>query len=70
MKSKDLAKASGDSSVMTGASGVMGASRVINVKTVETLLVLITAVFGWLTESKKDEKKVIVCKDCGYWERI
>jgi hypothetical protein len=64
MKAKDLAETSGDSSVMSCASGI------VNAKTIEMLLVLITSVFGWLTESKKDEKKVIVCKDCGYWERI
>jgi hypothetical protein len=64
MKAKALAEASGDSSVMTCTSGM------INAKTIETILALITAVFEWLTESQKNEKKVIVCKDCGYWERI
>ncbi|MCF5910917.1 hypothetical protein K3H35_19275 [Aeromonas veronii] len=68
VKAKDLAEASGDSRILTATAGAVSPEVVIGL--LAAIAAAAKAIFEWLTESEKNEKKVVVCKDCGYWERV
>jgi hypothetical protein len=68
VKAKDLADKTGDKSIMTAASGTV--STAILAELLELLLKVIGKIFGWLEEKEKNDRKVVVCKECGYWERV
>ena len=68
VEAKDLAKASGDSRVLTAPVGVVSPEVVAGL--VAAIAAAVKAIFEWLTESEKNKKNVVVCKDCGYWERV
>lgn len=67
---KDLAKATNNPSVMTASAGSIDPRLVVEIL---TLLVRgVVAVFGWMkaSEKNKDTSTVVVCRDCGAWEKV
>lgn len=68
VKAKEMADRTGDSSFNTAASGMI--NPVLVIATLKAIIDMIGNVFNWLTEKEKNDASVVVCKDCGYWERI
>lgn len=58
-----------DAAKQVGAS-VSGASGYIDPDQIRAVLKVIAAIFEWLTSREDGKKPVLVCKDCGYYEKI
>ncbi len=68
MKAKELSDASGDNSVLTSLCGTI--NPIFIIKALEAAFKAIGKIFSWMEEKEKGNQSVIVCKKCGYWERI
>ena len=68
VKAKGMAEKTGDSSFMTAASGMISPALVGEV--LKAIFEFLGKLFGWLEEKEKNDRSVVVCKDCGYWERV
>jgi hypothetical protein len=53
---------------MTAASGMISPALVGEV--LKAIFEFLGKLFGWLEEKEKNDRSVVVCKDCGYWERV
>ena len=64
VKAKELAEKTGDTAVLTMGSGVVG------IELLGKLFEALGALFGWMKEKEAGGRSVVVCKDCGYWEKV
>lgn len=58
---KKLAETTGNSNITNAASGFVSPKEIVG---------LLKALFEWLSGKEKNSRSVVVCKDCGYWERV
>jgi hypothetical protein len=68
VSAKDLSEKTGDKSIMTASAGAI--NPVIVLKAISDIFEAFGKLFGWLKEKEKGNRKVIVCKDCGHWNKI
>jgi hypothetical protein len=68
VKARDMAEKTGDGSFMTASSGMV--SPILIVEALKAIFEFLGKLFGWLEEAEKNDRSVVVCKDCGYWERV
>ncbi|MDP1615520.1 MAG: hypothetical protein Q8L68_06960 [Methylococcales bacterium] len=68
VNARDMADKTGDSSFITAASGTV--NPILIVETLKVIFEFLGKLFGWLEEKEKNNRSVVVCKDCGYWERV
>jgi hypothetical protein len=67
MDRSDLAKATGDASVMSSASGMVPMSPDIIIAIIKFAIAAITAIGTWFVTRENNRDEVVVCKDCGHW---
>jgi len=67
---KDLAKATNNPNVMTASAGSIDPKVVVEI--ISLVVQGLVAVFGWLkaSEKNKNNSNVVLCKDCGAWEKV
>lgn len=67
---KDLAKATNNPSVMTSAAGYIDPKLVVEI--LALIIQGVVAFFGWkkAAEKNKNNGNVVLCKDCGAWEKV
>jgi len=70
VKAKDLAKRTSDNSVLTGMSGTVAGDPAVLLEILKGIVQFLGKLFGWLEEKEKNDRQVVVCQDCGYWERV
>lgn len=68
VKARDMSEKTGDSNFTSAASGVINPALVGEV--LKAIFEFLGKLFGWLGEKVKNDRNVVVCKDCGYWERV
>jgi len=68
VSAKELSEKTGDSSILTAATGYI--NPVIVIKALKALFEALGKLFGWIEEKEKGNRKVVVCKDCGHWEKV
>lgn len=68
VSARELSEKTGDASVMTAAAGAI--NPVIVIEAINSVFKALGKLFGFLEEKEKGNKQVVVCKDCGYWERV
>ena len=68
VKAKEMAEKTGDNSFMTATSGAVDPNIVL--KALEALFNFLGKLFESKSEAEKNNGSVLVCKDCGAWERI
>lgn len=68
IKAKDLAKATNDPSVLTAGAGAINPTIIL--KIIEVLAEIFMKVFDWKQKSKEGNHNIILCEECGYWERL
>lgn len=68
VSAKKLAEKTNDNQFLTATAGV--ASTTLIIGAVKSIFEALGKLFGWMEEKEKNDRNVIVCKDCGYWERI
>jgi hypothetical protein len=68
VKARDLAKAANDPSVLTGCMGIIPV--VLIGKILDKIFQFLGKLFGFLEEKQKNDASVVVCRDCGYYERV
>ena len=68
VSAKELSEKTGDTSIMTSATGTINPILVLEV--VKHIFKAMGKLFGWLEEKEKGKRKVVVCKDCGHWDKV
>lgn len=68
VSAKELSEKTGDASIMTSATGTINPILVLEV--FKNIFKAMGKLFGWLEEKEKGKRKVVVCKDCGHWDKI
>lgn len=68
VSARELSEKTGDASVMTAAAGAI--NPVIVVEAINSIFKALGRLFGWLGEKEKGNRQVVVCKDCGHWEKV
>ena len=66
---KDLADKTGDASFMTARAGLV-ADPVSVLALVGAVVAAAKAVFEYLGWRERNNPTVVVCRACGYWERV
>lgn len=64
---KDMVEKTGDKSFISNKSGV---TKVSNGEILVVTLRVIINLLKWLTVKEENNKKLLICKDCGYWEKL
>lgn len=67
MSAEKLSEETGDNNFNTAAAGV---ASVAILPIIEKLLDVLGKLFGFLEEKEKNKKQILVCLDCGYWEKL
>jgi predicted nucleic-acid-binding Zn-ribbon protein len=69
ISAEELSNKTGDMRPISSATaGIIDPMLVI--KAIKSMFQALEKLFGFLEEKEKNKRKVIVCKDCGYWEKI
>lgn len=69
-KAKDLATKTGDNRFNNDSMGAITVDPALLVELAKLLVVLVTSVFSFFKSKQKNERMVLLCKDCGYWEKL
>jgi predicted nucleic-acid-binding Zn-ribbon protein len=70
VSAKELSEKTGDISLMSAGAMAGVINPVLVVSALKSIFEALGKLFGYLEEKEKNNRKVIVCKDCGYWEKI
>ena len=68
VSARELSDKTGDANIMTAAAGAL--NPVLVVEAINAIFKALGKLFGWLEKKEKGNRKVVVCKDCGYWEKV
>lgn len=68
VKARDMAEKTGDRSFINATSGIV--NPILIGEALKVIFEFFGKLFGWLEEKEKNDKNVVVCKDCGYWEKV
>lgn len=68
VSAKQLSEKIGDPSIMTGTKGVIDPTLVV--LAIIAIAKALKGLFDWMKQKEKNDHKIIVCKQCGHWERI
>ena len=69
VSAEELSNKTGDMTLMSFATvGII--NPILVVEALKSIFLALEKLFGFLEEKEKNKRKVIVCKDCGYWEKI
>ncbi|MBL0668369.1 hypothetical protein JD488_16950 [Aeromonas jandaei] len=68
VSAKELSKKTGDASLLSAGAGTI--NPVVVVEAISAIFKALGKLFGWLGEKEKGNRQVLVCKDCGYWEKV
>lgn len=69
-KAKDLATKTGDNSFNTASSGAAAIDPALLIELAKLVVVLLSGIFSWLKSKQKNERMILLCKDCGHWEKL
>ena len=68
ISARELSAITNDTSVLTTSSGKI--DIIFFVEAIKYISQALGRLFEWLKEKEKNDSRVVVCKDCGYWEKI
>ncbi|MBY5949290.1 hypothetical protein [Photobacterium rosenbergii] len=68
VNAKELSEKTGDSSFITQNQGAIDPNIVAGA--LKAIFKALGKIFGWLEEREKGNRKVVVCRDCGHWEKV
>jgi len=69
VSAEELSNETGDKTPLSGAA--MGAiDPTLVAVALKSIFQALGKLFGFLEEKEKNKRKVVVCKDCGYWEKV
>ncbi|ECI4870445.1 hypothetical protein DSG52_22490 [Salmonella enterica subsp. enterica] len=63
-----MEKVTHDDRFRTATSGVIDPRILLEL--LKLILIVLARLFAFMEEREKNKGKILVCKDCGYWERI
>ena len=70
VSAKKLSDKIGNKSLMTANAGFLVVDPVIIAEALKAIFQVLGKLFDYLKEKEKNKRKVVICKDCGYWERV
>ena len=68
VSAKELSENTGDESIMISKVGAI--DPMIVAAAIRAIFLALEKLSGYLKEKEKGNRKVVVCKDCGYWEKV
>ena len=70
VSAKKLSDKIGNKSLMTANAGFLVVDPVIIAEALKAIFQVLGKLFDYLKEKEKNKRKIVICKDCGYWERV
>jgi hypothetical protein len=67
MSAEKLSKITEDQSILVNTQGFLTTA---NLNILKSFVDFLKNLFGFFEEKEKNNRKVFVCKNCGYWEKI
>ena len=68
ISAEELSNKTGDMIPMSATAGMI--SPILVAEAIKSIFQAFGKLFGFLEEKEKNKRKVVVCKNCGYWEKI
>jgi predicted nucleic-acid-binding Zn-ribbon protein len=69
VSAEELSNKTGDMTPMSAATVGM-IDPILVGEAIKSIFQALRKLFDFLEEKEKNKRKVVVCKDCGYWEKI